>query len=242
MPSAFEPSFKKATPPMIPPNLSWRTIVAPLLILLVAIGMAGCVSAQTVPPALVEVAPTPVPTPGGRGSQGTLRLFYWQSPTILNPHLSSQLRDWEASRIVYEPLASFDSEGNLIPILAERAPTLDNGDLATDGRSVIWRLKRDVRWSDGEPFTAEDVRFTYEYIMDASVGSSSASAYHAIERLEIVDSHTIRLTFKEVNPAWSLPFVGMRGMILPRHVFADYKGANASEAPTWSQLAPAPTT
>ncbi len=53
-----------------------------------------------------------------RGAGGTLRLFYWQAPTIVNPHLSPSTKDLSASRIAYEPLASFDAKGNLIPFLA----------------------------------------------------------------------------------------------------------------------------
>ncbi len=77
----------------------------------------------------------------------TLKLFYWQAPTILNPHLSTGTKDLSASRIVYEPLASFDSKGDLVPSLAAEIPSLENGGIAADGRSVVWKLKRNVKWA-----------------------------------------------------------------------------------------------
>jgi len=52
----------------------------------------------------------------------------------------------------------------LIPLLAETIPTVDNDGVAADGKSVIWKLKQDLKWSDGEPFTAEDVVFTYDFL------------------------------------------------------------------------------
>ncbi|MFN6236536.1 MAG: peptide ABC transporter substrate-binding protein, partial [Microcystis sp.] len=66
----------------------------------------------------------------------TLKLLYWQAPTILNPHLSTGFKDSEASRITLEPLASFDEKGELVPFLAAEIPTIENGGVARDGKSV----------------------------------------------------------------------------------------------------------
>ena len=196
----------------------------------------------TAPPTAIPAtaAPTLTPTPTSERGQGdTLRLIYWQAPTIINSHLSAGTKDLSASRITYEPLASFDQHGNMIPFLAAEIPTLDNGGVAADGKSVTWKLKRDVKWSDGEPFTADDVLFTYEYIVNPDVKSTSSAAYSAIESVEVVDDYTVKVNFNEVTPAWFLPFVGPQGTILPRHVFEDYNGANASDAP--ANLAPVGT-
>ena len=161
----------------------------------------------------------------------TLRLLYWQAPTILNPHLSTGFKDAEASRITLEPLASFDNEGNLVPFLAAEIPTVENGGVAEDGTSVTWKLKQDVKWSDGTPFTAEDVVFTHEFVSNRDVGAVSAGTYNVVENVEAIDDYTVKVNFKEVNPAWSLVFVGAEGMILPKHIYESYNGANAREAP-----------
>jgi peptide/nickel transport system substrate-binding protein len=168
---------------------------------------------------------------GGRGTGGTLRLLYWQSPTILNPHLSVGDKDLNASRISYEPLASVDQDGKVVPNLAAEIPSLENGGLAKDGLSVTWNLKQDVKWSDGEPFTADDVLFTYEYISNPAVQSTSAPTYAIVKNIEVVGKHTVKVNFNGVNTNWSLPFVGSQGMIIPRHVFKEFVGANAKDAP-----------
>jgi peptide/nickel transport system substrate-binding protein len=158
-----------------------------------------------------------------------LNLLYWQAPTTLNPHLTTATKDWAACRITYEPLASYDKDGKLIPFLAAEIPTLENGGVAADGKSVTWKLKPNVLWSDGKPFTANDVLFTYQFITDPDTDAQTTSTYDAIERVEVIDDLTIKLHFKDVNPAWSLPFVGTRGMILPRHAFEGYEGAAAKD-------------
>jgi peptide/nickel transport system substrate-binding protein len=161
----------------------------------------------------------------------TLRLRYWQAPTVVNPHLSIGTKDLSASRIVYEPLASFDEDGRLIPILAAEIPSLENGGVAADGRSVTWALKPDVEWADGTPFTADDVLFTFQYATNSEVGTTTSATYEIVERVEVLDDHRVKVHFKDVNPAWALPFVGVNGMIIPRHLFQDYNGPNWQEAP-----------
>ncbi|MEC4853313.1 MAG: peptide ABC transporter substrate-binding protein, partial [Jaaginema sp. PMC 1079.18] len=108
---------------------------------------------------------------------------------------------------------------------------LENGGLAEDGRSVTWKLKPDLKWSDGEPFTAEDVVFTFEFITNPDVGTTTAGTYEVIESVAALDSQTVKVTFKQPNPAWYLTFVGTEGMILPQHIYGEYNGTNARQAP-----------
>ena len=82
--------------------------------------------------------------------------------------------------------------------------------MAADGKSVTWKLKQDVKWSDGTAFTAQDVVFTYEFLSNPKVGATSAGTYEVVESVEAIDDHTVKVNFKEVNPAWSLVFVGWR--------------------------------
>ena len=188
----------------------------------------------TLPPTVAPTqdataAPTEaVPT---RGQGGTLTLLYFQAPTIVNPHLSPGTKDLSASRIAYEPLASFDKDSKLTPLLAAEAPSLENGQIAADGTSVTWKLKQDIKWADGEPFTADDVLFTYQYIMNPDVKSSSAGSYSEVESVEVLNDYTIKVNFKQPTAAWYAPFVGPFGMIIPRHIFEAYNGANFADAP-----------
>ncbi|BDA67752.1 ABC transporter, oligopeptide binding protein [Rivularia sp. IAM M-261] len=161
----------------------------------------------------------------------TIRLLYWQAPTILNPHLAWGAKDFEASRISYEPLASFNQDSKLILFLGAEIPTLENGGLAKDGKSVTWKLKQGIKWSDGKPFTAADVVFTYKYISNPAVAATTSGIYKDVQSVEAINDYTVKINFRAPNPAWSLPFIGESGLILPNHIFEKYNGANAREAP-----------
>ncbi len=184
------------------------------------------------PTAAAERATTaPAPRSLAAGAGGTLRLLWFQAPTIANPHLATGTKDFDVSRAVYEPLASFDAEGRLVPFLAAEIPSKKNGGLAADGTAVTWKLKPGVRWADGQPFTAADVKFTFDFIADPATGATTTNTYSAVQRVEVVDDTTVKVVFKGVNPAWLLPFVGTAGLIIPAHIFKEYSGAKAREAP-----------
>jgi peptide/nickel transport system substrate-binding protein len=165
-----------------------------------------------------------------RGGGGALKVLWWQGPTLLNPHFAVGTKDQDGSRIFYEPLASWDPDGNLTPILAAEVPTVQNGGVAKDGKSVTWKLKKGVTWHDGKPFTADDCLFTWEYCADPATASVSIATYKDI-KVEKVDSHTVKVNFSKATPFWADAFVGVRGMIIPKHLFEAYKGGKSREAP-----------
>lgn len=174
---------------------------------------------------------TPQPTNTQAGDR-TLRLLYWQAPTILNPHLSTGYKDSEASRITLEPLATYNEKGDLIPFLAAEIPSQENGGIAKDGKSVTWKLKKEIKWSDNTPFTAADVVFTHQFLTNPQVGATSSGVYANVKNVEAIDDYTVKVNFKDVNPDWSSAFVGTEGMIIPRHLYEKFNGENARQAPT----------
>jgi peptide/nickel transport system substrate-binding protein len=195
--------------------------------LMAGLGVGAPLAAQTLGPAGVAHAQPAAPARRG----GALRLLYWQAPTILNPHLATGVKDFAAARLFYEPLGTFDPDGNLVPQLAAEIPTRDNGGLARDGTSVLWRLKKGVTWHDGRPVTAEDCVFTWEYAADPATAATTIPNYKDLERVEKVDDHTVRVVFKRPTPFWAGPFCGSSGMVLPRHVFERHRGSASREAP-----------
>ncbi|MCP4687938.1 MAG: peptide ABC transporter substrate-binding protein [Desulfobacterales bacterium] len=211
-----------------------RATAARLLFLLTMVFWSGCMIGLGAPRAEASKEEKPARAASasrGRGAGDTLRILNSEAPTILTPHLTRSIKDWEAGRITYEPLASFDRNGKLVLFLAEETPTLENGGLAADGRSVTWKLKKNVKWSDGKPFTADDVLFTWRFVTNPDVKAASAALYSTVEAVEVISPHSVKILFKDVNPAWSIPFVGIQGVILPRHLFMSYNGANVHDAP-----------
>src|SRR5215813_9450479 len=158
------------------------------------LGTAGRAHAQGKAPAF---------TPTRRGGGGALRTLWWQAPTLLNPHFATGTKDFDASRIFYEPLVAYDPDGNLVPVLAAEVPSVANGGLSKDGTSVTWRLKKNVGWHDGKPFNADDVIFTWEFVSDPATAAVTVGSYREVSRIDKVDSHTIKITFNRPQPFWA---------------------------------------
>jgi peptide/nickel transport system substrate-binding protein len=199
---------------------------------MVGLGLTAPLAAQMLASAGVAQAQSKLTyKPTKRGGGGALKVLWWQGATLLNPHFATGTKDQDGSRIFYEPLASWDPDGNLAPILAAEIPTVQNGGVSKDGKSVTWKLKKGVTWHDGKPFTADDCQFTWEYCADPATASVSIATYKDI-KVDKVDSHTIKVNFAKPTPFWADAFVGVRGMVIPKHLFGAFKGDKSREAPT----------
>jgi peptide/nickel transport system substrate-binding protein len=195
-------------------------LTAPMATQLLAVTGAAPAAAQSVP----NYAPT-------RRGGGALRILYWQASTLLNPHFAVGTTNQDSSRVFYEPLAGWATDGTLHPVLAAEIPSVENGGLSADGRSVTWKLKRGVKWHDGQDFTADDVVFTAEYSRNPAVGATTSGSYQGLNVVK-VDDYTVRVEFERPTPFWADAFVATAGVIIPRHLFANFNGPNSRDAPT----------
>ena len=208
-------------------RLSRRTFVQRMI----AVGLTAPMAGMILSHSGVAMAATEIPyKPTKAGGGGLLKLLYWQAVTLLNPHFAVGTKDQEGSRIFYEPLAGWDNDGNLVPFLAAEIPSKENDGLAEDGLSVVWKLKRGVKWHDGMPFTADDVVFNWEYARTPETAAVSVASYKDI-KVEKIDDFTVRVSFAKPTPFWADAFVGSYGMIIPKHLFADYIGGKSRDAP-----------
>jgi peptide/nickel transport system substrate-binding protein len=201
---------------------------------MIALGLTGPMASQMLTWSGVPAAAASekfVYKPTKRGGGGALKVLWWQGATLLNPHFATGTKDQDGSRIFYEPLAGWDPDGDLFPVLAAEIPSRENGGLAPDGKSVTWKLKRDAKWHDGKPFTADDVVFNWEYAKDPATACTTIGSYKDV-KVEKVDDHTVRVIFDKPTPFWADAFVSARGMIIPKHLYADYTGAKSRDAPT----------
>ena len=166
--------------------------------------------------------------PTKRGGGGPLKLLMWQGPTLLNPHFATGTKDEEGARIFHEPLVRWDLDANLVPVLAAEIPSRDNGGLSADGKSVVWKLKKGVTWHDGQPFTADDVVFNYQYATDPATAAVTVGQYLDL-KVEKIDSHTVRIVFNKPAPFWPGGYSLVRQ--IPKHLYAAYGGAKSRDAP-----------
>lgn len=162
-----------------------------------------------------------------RGSDGNVKVLYSQAVSIMNAYLSSGTKDVEVGSLVLEPLAGFDNEGTVFPRLVDELPSIENGGIAEDYTSITWKLKSGLLWSDGTPFTADDVVFTAEYCMHPEGGCAQAARYEGVASVEKIDDLTVKVNFSapKYNPFTA--FVGATSPILQKAQFANCLGAAA---------------
>ena len=127
---------------------------------------------------IVEKVVTATPLPPGADKQGgTLVMGYYQEPELLNPFIRTQTIAHVTGEYLERGLLQVQPDANFAPDLATEVPTVQNGGVSEDGMTVIYNLKENIVWSDGEPFDCDDVLFTWEAIMHPESGASETGGY-----------------------------------------------------------------
>jgi len=133
------------------------------------------------------------------------------NPSRFNPILATDSASSAITRWIFNGLLKYDKEGNIVPDLAKSytflSPTL-----------LEFRLREDVRWSDGVPFTAKDVLFTFETILSPEVFTPYSSGFTHVESVRVVDDFTLHVTYK--TPYFKALELWMME-VLPYHLLKD---------------------
>lgn len=184
---------------------------------------------------VVSCTPAAGPAPStGPTRGGTLTLALWQEPTSLSPlNLSSSVAA-VVTAVALEPLARTDDDGNYVPVLAARVPTLQNGGvrLGSDGRSmdVTWELRPGLRWSDGEPVTSADIKFTWEARLRQK--NVAPGSFAQIASIDLPDDRTAVLHYPALYAPYALTFAtsgtANTGSLLPKHLLENVSDIAAS--------------
>lgn len=127
---------------------------------------------------------------------------------------------------LFDALWDMDDTGNFVANLATRVPTRENGGISADG--LVWKieLKPEVKWSDGQPFTARDVEFTYRTIMDPQVAIRSRTGFDLIRNLKVVDDRNVEIELSKPFTPFLWAWQNMH--IVPQHILAGEADLNAS--------------
>ncbi len=179
--------------------------------------------------AVAMVASVNAPAFAERGADGEVKIIYWQAPSIMNPYLSGGTKDLEASSLVIEPLARYNEVGQMVPWLAESVPTLENGGVSKDLKSITWKLKEGLKWSNGDAVTADDVVFSWKYCTAEGGGCAQIEKYSDVANVEKIDDLTVKVVFGVAKPFPYGPFVGAQAPIINAKQFANCVGAKAQE-------------
>lgn len=149
---------------------------------------------------------------------GTATILLSEDLATMNPYVTTAFITMQVSPAINEPLVGVNPDGQYYPLLAREVPTVDNGGVSEDGLLVTWRLREGVVWSDGEPFTADDVVFTFEAASNAEGGSVRSGAFGSVESVTAADDYTVEVRYTEFDSSYLDQF---QWGILPRHAAGD---------------------
>lgn len=167
---------------------------------------------------------------GGQGSiSGTLRIGLPITPTNLNGILAQNTNEVFVDGLIYSQLVSLDAQNREVPDLAERVPTLANGDISADGKTITYRLRRNVTWHDGAKFTSKDVAFTWRAVMDPDNDVVARHGFDQVASVDTPDPYTVVFHMKRLFPPAIEAIFGESDsptFILPEHLLAKYHDLN----------------
>lgn len=139
-------------------------------------------------------------------AQPTTLIYGSGDYTRINPIMDEHC---EINVLLFDGLTDHDGSGGILPRLAK------SWDYDEETFTYTFHLEENVTWHDGEPFTANDVKFTFEAIMDPDNGSENAPNYEDVQQITIIDDHTVSFTLSAPNVAF-LEYMTMA--VMPQHL------------------------
>ena len=155
-----------------------------------------------------------------------------QEPTVFNPLMPRIEVDDGVQLAIFDALFRISPEGEFIPALAAEVPTVENGGLSEDGLEWRVKLREGVTWHDGQPFTAEDVKFTLELVVDPDFRSWRTTGHDLVRDITVVSPTEI--TWRMEEPFAPYMSILVETMMVPQHILgpeADRNNAPFNQAP-----------
>lgn len=151
--------------------------------------------------------------------------------TTLNPYLATAAPIQPLSELTSAEFVRFDASGKPIPELITAIPTKANGGISADGRTITWHLRRGVKWSDGAPFNADDVTYTFRVVMDRDNDIADRSAWVRLASVTASGPYTVVFHFKKPYALFIADYFTPLNQtcVLPKHVLGP--GTKINEAP-----------
>jgi len=169
-------------------------------------------------PTAVPAQPTSAPSTGGK----VISIAYTQEPNNLSPLYTNQ---WFTANLfdlfLANALITFNDKNEPLPWIAQEIPSIENGGISADGKVITFKLRDDVKWSDGVPLTADDYVFTWQMVMsDKNTVTSRDPFDSVVDKVEATDPHTLVVTFKEPYAPWMTTIFSRvnSSVALPKHI------------------------
>lgn len=194
--------------------------------------MRKCVAALTLLSALIAGCTqtgrqTAMETAGA--GNGTLRIAIQQDVKNLNPLLNSNTTDGMIAFLMFEPLLHADPKGNPVPMLAATVPTAANGGISKDGLTIMYKLRRNVKWTDGVAVTSKDVKWSWQAVMNSDNNVISRHGYDYVKSVDTPDDYTVIVHLKQKFAPFINTFFADSDQpmpVAPAHILSKYPNIN----------------
>ena len=185
--------------------------------------------------ALVFLAQAGCTSPVQQSNARAFIIAQTSEPRTLDPLLNTGYTAEEVGSLVYSYLLRIDSRGQLEPDLTQRVPSTANGDISSDGKPILYHLRRGVRWQDGSPFTAEDVVATFRAVMNTRNPVPTRLGYDQVATIRALDATTLQVRLRQrFAPFLTYFFETETYPILPAHILAHITSLSGSRSHQYS--------
>ena len=162
-------------------------------------------------------------------SNGVLRVGLWTEPSSLNPLLPTNTAENFVSSLAFDLLVTIDDKGREVADLAAAVPTLQNGGISKDGLTITYRLRHNVTWQDGAPFTSADVKFSWQAVMNPNNNVVERRGYDQVRSVDTPDPYTVVFHLKRPFAPFVDTVFGESDepfRIIPKHLLDKYPNIN----------------
>ncbi|MEJ2720410.1 MAG: peptide ABC transporter substrate-binding protein [bacterium] len=208
--------------------LGLRLFAVATLVYLLSLGGCGSGSSSDEPPPVRSAAPPAAGVEPARG--GRVIIGVQQEPEKLSEILNSTAINNLIGNLIFSRFVKYDDRLRLVPDIIETIPTVENGGVSPDHLTYTYTLKPGARWHDGEPVTSDDVRFTFNIIMDPAVNVESREGWDAVESVETPDPRTVVFRLRHTFPDF-VSETFFDEPILPKHILASERGKRFNTSP-----------
>ncbi|WKZ51158.1 MAG: peptide ABC transporter substrate-binding protein [Anaerolineales bacterium] len=170
------------------------------------------------------------PAGGGAADQSAVVIVVAEEPPSFNPVITDSGYDSLVMELVMLGLTDIDAQGNVFPELAAELPTEENGGVTIDPEAgtmdVTWKMRQDVKWSDGTPVTADDALFTLAAIQDPDTGTWIPGVDY-IDSVDKVDDYAFTIHYNGIFPGYLTQLGGEQVVVWPAHYCDASQGFSA---------------
>ena len=163
----------------------------------------------------------------GAGTANAFTIAQQREPMSLNPAFENGASSTQWGLLLFQYLVKYDDKGNMVGDAATEVPTLANHGISADGKTITYHLRKNLKFADGKPLTAEDCVFSVDAINNPRNNVQSRYGYDVVERAEAPNPTTCVLHLKRpFSPVLALVGEPQGFPILPKHLLAKYPDFN----------------